>query len=71
MTDLVQSKAGLIGYLQGSIKGSVSTLKDAVEGKNDYTKKELIFHLEIALKQLQKTLDQSEEIWERVIAKQY
>jgi hypothetical protein len=71
MTDSIQSKAGLIGYLQGSIKGTVSTLKDAVEAKDECSKEVLIFRLNIALKHLQKTLVESEEIWERVIAKQY
>ena len=67
----IESKAGLIGYLQGSIKGTVSTIKGAVEAKGDCSKEELAYCLQAALKQLQRTLDQSEEIWEKVRGTQY
>lgn len=65
MTDFIQSKAGLIGYLEGSIKGTVSTIKGVLESK-DSTKEELEHYLKITLDQLNTTLVVSEEIWQRV-----
>ena len=65
MSITVESKAGLIGYLQGSIKGTISTVKNAVEAK-DNTKAELEHYLKITLKQLQKALNESEELWNEV-----
>lgn len=65
MTDSIQSKAGLIGYLQGSIKGTISTAKGVLESK-DNTKGELEHYLKATLDQLNKTLIESEEIWQRV-----
>ncbi len=65
MLDMIQSKAGLVGYLQGSIRGTVSTITSIVESK-DNTKEELEYYLKITLNQLKKTLDESEEVWDRV-----
>ena len=65
MTDFIQSKAGLIGYLQGSIRGTVSTIKHMLESK-EATKGELEYCLKITLDRLTKSLDESEEIWEKV-----
>ena len=65
MTHLIESKAGLIGYLQGSIKGTVSTIKGALESK-DATKEELEYYLKATLEYLQKTVVESEEIWQKV-----
>ena len=65
MSITVESKAGLIGYLQGSIRGTVSTIKSIVEAK-DNTKEELEYYLKITLNQLQKALDESEEFWNEV-----
>lgn len=61
----IETKAGLVGYLQGSIKGTVSILEHSV-GTGDVTKAELEYYLKSALKQLQKVLVESEKIWEEV-----
>ena len=59
MKENITSKAGLVGWLQGSIKGTLTTLKTQEEENRSYEVKTAIRYLEQALKE-------SDEIWERV-----
>lgn len=60
--DSVNSKSGLIGYLEGSIKGTIMSIK-----MNDYlTPREKIY-----LKFLEEALKNSQDTWEKVKETKY
>lgn len=60
----ITSKAGLVGYLQGNIKGVIGYLELALE--EERTSKE-----EAILNHLKKVLVESEELWEKVRSEKY
>jgi hypothetical protein len=55
--DYVNSKSGLIGYLEGSIKGAISGIKMY----DDLTPRE-----QMTLKFLEEVLKNSQDTWEKV-----
>ena len=59
MSYVIESKAGLIGYLQGSMKAVLNNLKATPE-------REQTWEVKSAIKTLENTLRESEEIWVRV-----
>lgn len=65
MSYSIETKAGLIGYLQGSISGTVRTVKTIVESKSS-SKEQLEHYLKVTLDQLQRALTESEKIWQEV-----
>jgi hypothetical protein len=57
LSETVTSKSGLIGFLQGNIKGALNTLSYSEESS---------WVIITAIKQLEAALVESEEIWNRV-----
>ena len=60
----VTSTAGLVGYLQGNMKGIISFLDAIPEEQRTYSEKK-------TLEYLQKALVESDEIWEQVKHNKY
>ena len=59
MLDAIQSKAGLIGYYEGTIKTTLRTLRQIPEEQRSWDIKSTI-------EQLERTLEQGDEVWLRV-----
>jgi hypothetical protein len=60
----ITSTAGLIGYLQGNMKGIISFLELIPEEKRTYSEKR-------TLEYLKKAITESDEIWETVKYNKY
>jgi hypothetical protein len=63
MLDGIQTKAGLIGYYEGSIKSTLRYLQETPEKKRSW-------ELKNAIALLEKSLESGEEIWQRVKGKE-
>ncbi len=62
----IYSKSGLIGYLQGSIKGVINTLEWACEDRDSHSEAFTTYQIKSLVSSLKSVLEESEEIWENV-----
>lgn len=59
MSDTIQSKAGLIGYYEGTIKYTLRYLQEIPEKDRNWEVKN-------AIELLERSLERGDEIWQRV-----
>lgn len=59
MTNLIASKAGLIGYYEGSMKSIVNNLKSIPENKRSW-------EVKTAIQTLERVLNDGAELWDKV-----
>lgn len=63
MLDAIQSKAGLIGYYEGTIKTTLRYLQET-------PKKDMNWEIMNAIALLEKSLERGDEVWQRVKGKE-